>query len=237
MTPNRLTVRSEVLDEDRDVWTVPPFVESSVAGVLVLLDGEFYRERMPTLDIIERMQRANEAPAFWTVFVDQGERERRWRDTMCSVTFGRFLAGELPETIAAETGPTAAWSIGGLSLSGLQATYTAMLHPERYQRVFAQSPSFWWSDESVWVGIDRLDQLDVYVSCGLDETAVDVDHGHGLIQRVSQLGGCRAFCRALRDRGASVEYTEIPGGHDFETWTRDLPACLSLLRPGESRTG
>ncbi len=227
------TVASPALG-DRTVRLLPPVAESSQAGLLVLLDGEFYVDRMPTVDLVQQGQRSGRLARFWTLFVDAGDQPSRWRDCQCSESFAAFVANDLVAWFRAGVADVDTVAVGGLSLSGLQAAFTAVFHHEAIDRVFTQSPSFWWSDGSLGDLVagsvtSAVESVRLRISCGLDETDDDVNHGPGLHQKMSQLDGCRVVRDAFACHDVPVEYAEIPGGHDFDTWTRDLPDCLDFV--------
>ena len=130
----------------RPVELLAPAVAESGAdpGLLVLLDGEFYRDRMPTASLIADGQRAGWLRSFWTLLVPQLDQPSRWRDNQCSDAFADFPADDVLPWFGREVGAPAFVALGGLSLTGLQVAHTCLRHPARFPIGFCQSPSFWW---------------------------------------------------------------------------------------------
>lgn len=234
MSGSEHVVPSRALDESRAVWLERPTrgdVDASSADVLILLDGELYRNHMPTVRLVEEWQRARADRTLWTSFVAQGEQPARWRDLQCSEPFAAFVADELVDWVVRTIDRTPRRLVlGGLSLGGLQAAFTALRYPSRFDATFCQSPSFWWSNARFADDVREAAEVRsrFRISCGRDETESFVDHGPGLVQRMSQLEGCQLVRDAFLARGADVSYEEITGGHEYATWTREFPDCLDF---------
>ena len=111
-----------------------------------------------------------------------------------------------------------------------------MSHPGTFSRVLCLSGSFWWDDARLASMVSGFPPSPTAfrLTVGDKETATHVDHGHGLIQVRSQIDGVQAMHRALEAHGALATYSEYPGGHDAESWLRELPGDLEAVwRLGE----
>jgi enterochelin esterase-like enzyme len=99
-----------------------------------------------------------------------------------------------------------------------------------FRGALCQSASFWWSENSLIRDVLMKAQrsLRLRISCGSQETAELVDHGHGIVQRSSQLASNRVMRDALSAR-RHHSYEEFDGGHDLAAWRKDLPISLAAL--------
>lgn len=228
------SIRSQFLGNDRRVWIQLP--ETRRPQVLcVLLDGEYYVDRMHAPAIISELHRSSNCPPFAVAYVSYVDGATRWRETACNALFASFVVDELLPCLQSQVEPngTAMPTIlGGLSLTGLAAAYVALLHPERFAGVLCQSASFWWSES--WI-VDEYRGRNTIpgrfrISCGSLETTDYVEHGPGMIQTTSQLACNRAMRDLVLEKGCDVSFEEFNGGHDIASWSSDLPrSLLSLL--------
>jgi enterochelin esterase-like enzyme len=88
---------SETLKEERVVTVYTPAgydVGRQRCGVLVLLDGEAYRDEIPTPTILDDLVASRRIPPLVASLVQSGE--TRDRDLQCSAAFADSLARELP---------------------------------------------------------------------------------------------------------------------------------------------
>ncbi len=222
---------SEALGNERNIWLQEPATPGP-AELLLFLDGEYFLTHLEAPATVRALQESGALPPCWVAYVAAREREVRWPENFCSRVFARAVCDELVPQIESWVGvaPTGR-ALAGLSLTGLGAVYIALSAPARFQRVLSLSGSFWWGDgrlarelSSFPAGSTRF-----RLTVGDRETCTDVDHGHGLIQRISQVEGCRNMRDGLRDRGFMVSYAEYAGGHDVPSWRRDLAGDLRIL--------
>jgi enterochelin esterase-like enzyme len=220
--PQELRFRSRVLQNERILWLQPPPDRAAVAGLVVLLDGEYHVGPMDSPRAVAELQRAGRIPPVLAVYVSHLERDTRWRETRCNPSLAAFLADELRPWACAQanvTPPRDTSLIGGLSLTGLAAAHAALLRPEAFGAVLAQSGSFWWRDGQLAEAFRAAPRLPLrfHLSCGDRETTPYVEHGPDLTQRVSQIASNRAFRDALIAKGYPVAYVEVPGSHEPAT--------------------
>lgn len=238
LTPIQLEerhLRSAVLGNERRIWIQQPTSPTNV--LCVLLDGEYYVDRMDAPVVLRDLVAGGSIPPIAVAYVSHVDPKTRWLESFCNPRFVQFLDEELipwatNECNLSERATTIL--LGGLSLTGLAAAYAA-LHSTKVTGVFCQSASFWWND--CWLVQDVRRQvataLRLRISCGANETTEYVEHGPELIQRTSQVASNRAMRDALREKGSIVSYDEFDGGHDIESWKADLPKSIqSLLHLG-----
>lgn len=174
-TVNSETVRSQVLEEDRDFFVyLPPGYELSFGTrypVLYMLDGEvFFIENRDKSKFqwsmkrtLDRLIDEDELEKVIVVGIKSGD--HRTRDYTPSEdpilkegggleTFSSFLRDELKPYIdltyrtKTEASQTA---IAGGSLGGLASIYIGLDHPNTFSKVGAFSPSLWWDNNHALV--------------------------------------------------------------------------------------
>ena len=218
------------LRNTRSLWIHEP--EGPISAVTVFLDGEFYRERVGAVEVVEAITRQPDLPGTLFVFVSMESIASRWIECACHPPFVRFIDEELfPWLLGAYPALRDARErvVVGLSYTGLAAAYVALAAPDRFTRVVAQSGSFWWNDCWLSAHLDRLQappKARFYLDVGKRETAENVRHKEDVLQVVSQIEGVNRFRQALSRRGRAPEYVEFDGGHDFAAWRRTLPGAL-----------
>jgi enterochelin esterase family protein len=232
-------VSSAILKEERafSVYTPAGYdPHGGPYGLLILFDGEAYRDEIPTPTILDNLVASRKIHPLVALLVDSGE--TRDRDLQCSASFADFLAKELlpwarqhyrlspdPKQII----------VGGSSYGGLGAAYCAFRHPEVFGAVLSQSGSFgyypgWDSDNDrtgsspfgwlirQYVTTRKL-PIRFYLEAGLFETA--------------HAGSILAENRRMRDvleaKGYTIVYSEFAGGHEYLNWRGSLADGLVAL--------
>lgn len=232
----KVNFSSLLLGNTRTVWLLKAGkVESgSAIPLIVLLDGEYYIERMKITDLLDGLSTKGALPAANYAFVSHIDNETRWRESFCNEKFASAIATELIPLLkdVLETEPTH-YVIGGLSLTGLAAAHVALAGPIVYDGVVSQSGSFWWSNnwlpESIASFQPRATKF--RMSCGSDEVEQAVNHGNGLFQWTSQLTANEMMRDSLLRGGYVVDFDIYPGGHELARWAADLPAALRSVLP------
>lgn len=186
--------------------------------VILLLDGEVWREQFPVAAALEN--RAGVSPAH-LLFLDSGGPMQRQLDYPGSASeTGALLAAAR----AASSGvvPDIPWIVAGQSLGGLFAALAATRHPQWVRAGVAQSASLWWpSAPSPWVAKGE----------GWFEERAALADSPILIEAGTIDAGVVEFARPaaalLRAQDALIDYREHPGGHDVLWWQAALPAALT----------
>jgi enterochelin esterase-like enzyme len=231
---DEFVLRSPTLNNERRCWIQRPLAGARATAICLLLDGEYYVQRMEAPAVIAGLQESQQLPPVAVVYVSHIDGVTRWPESFCNERFARFVSEELIPwakgqiTTTAEDVPII---LGGLSLTGLAAAHTAFLYPDSFAGVLCQSASFWWSDNWLTHQFQRapLRVPPFRIFCGNLETADYVEHGPELIQRTSQLDSNRLMRDALIEHGCSISYEEFSGGHDIASWKADLPNSLQSL--------
>ena len=117
--------------------------------LLVLFDGDAYRNLIPTPTILDNLIAAHQLPPMVAVFVSNiaGSRGRE-------LLFNRAFVDAVRQSSCRGSGRTTRSRrpgknlIGGLSAGGAAATYAALLYPQVFGNVIAQSGAFTYSRNS-----------------------------------------------------------------------------------------
>ena len=228
-----LQFESTVLANSRRVWiyTPPNFKpDEGPYDLLLLFDGWEYTHWIPTPTILnnliaDRLIRPTVAAMI--------ESRDRGRELTGSSQFVTFLSDELVPFLRknyAVTSDPARTVVGGASLGGLAASYTALRKPQIFGNVLSQSGSYWWISPDDHQPKDPVREfrssphlsIRFYVEVGALEDYPDPSHP-------SQLKSNRDFCEVLQAKGYDLKYFEFNGRHEFVNWEASLPEALVLL--------
>lgn len=224
----RGTVHEHVLD-GRRVWVHTPAAGAGPYPVLVLLDGDVWKDMAPTT--MDNLVADRVVPPMVVVMPDAVDRDTRHAELACHEPFVRFLADRLLPWAQAEHGVTADPArtiIAGQSFGGLTASFAAFLAPERFGNVLSQSGSYWWSDDDPeWLtrryGAAERRPVRFYLEAGRLEWLL--------------LDENRRFAATLRDKGYDITFREFHGGHDYACWRGGLADGLIHLTRAWGRDG
>ena len=229
------TFRSVLLQNERPVWIRAPRNARTATRLTLFLDGELYRERVGAVSVIDGL--ADALADSWFVFVSTCNIDARWRECPCHRPFAGFIVEELLPWLSNRflgLGGTRENVIAGLSYTGLAAAFIALEYPHAFQRVIAQSGSFWWNDGWLTKEFNRRPVSSTpafYLDVGRRETQEYVQHRADVLQIVSQRDGVLGFRDALLERDVPVKYLEFDGGHEFAAWRQTLPGALEWALP------
>jgi enterochelin esterase family protein len=222
---------SEWLTAPRQAW-----IHASASGeakdCLLFLDGELYTERVKASERIRVAQAAGTLPALDCVYLSSVNATNRQMENICNESFASFLSVDVPRWIERTMGRYQRLFLCGLSLSALQAVFTALRFPSVFAGVLSQSPSAWWRDEwlvgsmtSAGAKASRF-----WLSVGTSEVQENVFHPPTpLIQKTSQLASVRRLAKRMTEAGHEVHCHEYDGGHDPACWNAELPQALAWL--------
>jgi len=192
--------------------------------LLVLFDGRQYAHVIPTPTILDNMIADGAIPPTVAVMIDQRERVR---ELYLNPPFSDFVAKELMPWVRARYHVTRSPReavVGGLSLGGVAAAYTAMRHPEVFGGVLSQSGAFQYGHEDPaslvrsFVKRARL-PIRFYLEAGLMEVN----------ETPSLLHENRRLRDVLEAKGYKVTYSEFNGRHDAVCWRGSLSRGLIAL--------
>ncbi|WP_158598487.1 alpha/beta hydrolase [Notoacmeibacter ruber] len=233
----RLSVRSEQLGNERDVYFYTPagFDPSHPDNLLLFVfDAEKFLKAIPTPRILDNMIAEDALPPTAAVFISPIDSTTRGKELAPNANFANFVAETLLPLAEKEFGIDATPDrtiIAGSSFGGLAATSVAWSHPDSFGNVISLSGSFWWHaddappgrDNEVAWEIARADKKDLryFLAAGLFEVG---RRGTAAILDMN---------RQLRDvlvaKGYPLFYQEYAGGHDEFMWRIALADGLLAL--------
>src|SRR5687768_15416515 len=82
---------SEILGNTRRIWFQPPPAGACAESLCVLLDGEYYVDRMDAPMTIDELQASGSVSPFATAFVSHIDGKTRWPESFCNSRFAQFL--------------------------------------------------------------------------------------------------------------------------------------------------
>jgi enterochelin esterase family protein len=242
------TIRSEILDEDRQitVYTPPGYDgKGKPAGLIIVFDAGVYGANegstlVPTPTILDNLINSGKIDAMVALLVHNTDRTR---DLACSENFAGFLATELVPWarnrfhVAKSASRT---MVAGSSFGGLISACAALYYPKIFGQVLSQSGSFWYVPGfEDGLNIPGLPTATNWVADQFKEVPqrstrfyMDV----GSFEGPGQVATNRHLRDVLLARGYEVTYREFNGGHDYVCWRGTLAdGLLALAGTGGGR--
>ena len=227
-------IDSAALGGKRDItiYTPAKYARSSKPLPFVLLfDAESYIhvDKVPT--ILDNMIAQSAIPPVIVAFVHT--KETRDADLPPNENYQRFIASELMPWVRKQypvsTDPRRN-VVGGMSLGGLAAAYTAFVHPELFGKVLAESGSFWWFPNYQTAVLPNPDEG--WLVKQFAESArkpVDFYITTGEWESTGSIWSIRMMHSVLLGKGNTVTYREVASGHDPINFQQVLPDGLAAL--------
>lgn len=217
----------------RKIWILDP-PDGEPDHIAIFLDGELYLERMDAALLIHQLQANEDIPRLACLFISYVDGAARHSDLTCSKEYSDFVTRDVMPWVRLRHPaiPEHDHFIGGVSLSGLQASYIALNQPQLFKYCLSQSGSYWWNDEWLTSQLDEFPNSETrfWSSVGDLETDVGVSHPPTpLKQKVTQVAACTRFAEGLASREIAVYQSIYNGGHDPKLWKAELPAALRWL--------
>ncbi|HZH90616.1 MAG TPA: alpha/beta hydrolase-fold protein [Pyrinomonadaceae bacterium] len=188
--------------------------------VLYLQDGSEYVTRARAAVVADRLMAEGRVAPFIIVFVDPND---RFKEYWANDKFADFMAKELVPFVDARyrTRPVReARALMGASLGGVISVWTAIRHPDVFERVAGQSTAFQIDDERVvtaLAGLEPIGQarpMKFYFDVGLLEPIWKVN------RRVRVM---------LAGKGFPVAYREAAAGHNWTSWRDQLEEAFTRV--------
>lgn len=235
-TIHRGRVDSRVLGFPLEVWCHLPAsaAERGVSGVAIFSDGDRLTSEVPLLPALDRASAAGALAPVATVLYATADPADRPRALGMNPALAGFLTDELlpwAGSFAALPTDPARRVVGGASLGGLAAADLVRRAPHVARNAIVQSGSFWWPDPAD--GAAPGEQLELWRGGGSAA-------GIRIFQEVGEfeghlLGLNREFRALAEAAGATVQYREYCGGHDFACWRVGLvDGLIALLVEGSA---
>lgn len=233
-TLTRHVVHSQILGNDRDVWTYVP-AGAEPQNLLVLFDAHAFVHDVPTPRILDNLMADGLLPNTAAVIVGNASPEARGQELPPNPKFAQFMAEELMPWVREQGLAQMARHtvVAGSSYGGLVSSYLGLTHPELFGNVLSMSGSYWWAPQGepagwmqrAWQTLPSpMPHVRFYIDAGTFEK------GRG--GREGILETSRALGDILRERGLQVTQREWVSGHDYVQWQASLGCGLvALLAP------
>ena len=233
-TLTRHVVHSQILGNDRDVWTYVP-AGAEPQNLLVLFDAHAFVHDVPTPRILDNLMADGLLPNTAAVIVGNASPEARGQELPPNPKFAQFMAEELMPWVREQGLAQMARHtvVAGSSYGGLVSSYLGLTHPELFGNVLSMSGSYWWAPQGepagwmqrAWQTLPSpMPNVRFYIDAGTFEK------GRG--GREGILETSRALGDILRERGLQVTQREWVSGHDYVQWQASLGCGLvALLAP------
>lgn len=224
-----LSIRSKILQRTHPVFVYLPagYKTSSPQHypTLYVNDGGEYISLARMTNVLDNMIADGRIPPIVTVFIDprtdirDQSTSKRMLDYTLSDSYVRFLVEELRPLIAKRYGveslPTHT-GIMGASLGGLIATYAAFKRPDVFGLSAAQSPAYWWANDSIITLIAQSPRKEV-------KFYIDTGTIHDAQEKALELKS------VLEEKGYPVHYEEHPEGHNWVNWRARISHILTYF--------
>jgi putative tributyrin esterase len=173
-----------------------------------------------------------------------------WNDP--GAKFEDYLTRDLPDHVFGKYAvDTARCAIAGLSMGGYGAVKTALRSPGRYFFAGGLSSAITATDTAWWKSLGaknpRLAQTELLAFGGAPQKFLDAQDPFQLVRTAGHstpyiylatgiedgfrtfLPAHRALTDSLRVHGVAYEYHEVPGGHTWIFWNREIQPLLARL--------
>ncbi len=225
------SINSEILKEERNISVYVPHnysEEGEPYGVLVLNDGFEFINILNGLNVLDNLIYSQKIPPVIAVFIDATK--DRGENLKCNDTFTNFIAEEVIDFIKDRYNISDDYSknvIGGYSLGGLAASYSALKYPNIFGNVLSESGSYWYKEDGyddskyTWMSNEfrKVEKLPIkfYINVGSIEPKKSMQDTNINLKDT------------LIDLGYKVFFEEFGSGHDYLCWGEYLARGLIYL--------
>ena len=180
---------------------------------IYITDGQWYLKPGGMAEILDREITAGNIEPVIAVFIDSRNPDdlaenRRNQEFMCNEKYVAFVTGELIPAVSASYPVSEERQqrvIAGMSFGGLNAACFGLMASNWFGGIGMQSPA---NDQHLKVLDELYDDR--------DPTPVKMFFSVGT--RRDNTKAARRFHRTLERKGYTVNYVEVPHGHDWSNW-------------------
>ncbi len=223
-----LHVASNILGFTHPVYVYRPAEVDRGKGsypTIVVTDGGEFLTLGRMNAVLDNLIAERRIPRVFALFVDprtnpeDPSSNKRMSEYAMNDEFVSFLADEVLPLVRKKypiaTAPDSV-AISGASMGGLIATYAALRRPDVFGLCAAQSPSYWWKNDSIITMVRQglREPVRIYLDTGVLRDA----------QKES-----RAMRAALQQKGYVYSYAEYPEGHNWANWRARIATFLTFF--------
>jgi enterochelin esterase-like enzyme len=236
----KFAIDSRVLAGKRGVTVYTPAAYASNSKALpfiLLFDAEAYLDVVAAPTILDNMISQSVIPPAVVAFVhSEGTRDQ---DLPPNADFQAFIGSDLMPWVRQRyriAKDPKLNIVGGSSLGGLAAAYTAFVHPDMFGKVLSQSGSYWWD-------ANYLNEVLPSANAGwmvkqFAEAAPKPIRFYMVVgswEAAGMVSSTRILHSVLMGKGNEVTYREVTAGHNYENIQQTLPDALIALLGGRKR--
>lgn len=224
-----LGIQSKILRRSHPLFVyLPPDYGTSRKNrypSIYVTDGGEYLTLAKMKNVLDNLIADNRIRPVIAIFLDprtdisNAETNMRMKDYALSDSFVTFVTKEVRPTLLKKyrinpRPPDTA--IMGASLGGLISTYAAFTRPDIFGLCAAQSPSYWWKNDTVITMVARSPRKNIrfYLDTG---TIHDAQEKARLMKSV------------LLEKGYLVHYEEHPESHNWANWRARISHILTYF--------
>lgn len=223
---------SQRLGNSRNVWVIETGAPSADRPLAILLDGQFWANKMPIAGPLQQLTQDGALPSAVYLLVDVIDTAHRSSELPCNPYFWLAVQEELlpqMQAIAPFTADPQRTLVAGQSFGGLSAIYAALHWPQRFGAAISQSGSFWWPQRALVAEEQKPGWLNRKVAGGLGKgTSLKLFIEAGSRERLV-LAANDDIQQRLTEAGHQVSYRIVEGGHDALCWRGGLLDGLKTL--------
>ena len=226
-----LYIESRHLNRTHPVFVYRPVNTTSMKELpsVYVLDGQDYLTFARMNNILDNLIAARKIVPVTAIFIEPRtdpnnfHSNHRMTDYAASDTFIQFLEKELIPFIASRypvDGKISRRLIMGESMGGLMATFTVLKQPDLFVNAAAQSPAFLQADGAVSKLLKQLTTTNVrvWIDTGtINDTQTEA----------------AAISALLWQKGATVQFSKYPEGHNWSNWRARIKNILEYFFPME----
>lgn len=218
----KINFNSKVLNKSFNIYIYLPygFNKNKTYGMLVLNDGYEYLNILNGNIVLDNLISDNLIKPIIGVFIEADK--ERGVYFKCNDKYTKFLGEELPKFIKTIFNISFCSSdniIGGYSLGGLLASYTAIMYPNIFGNVISQSGSYWYNKDNIekghiwindFVSSKPKENIKFYINVGKIEP------------KKTMIESNLKFKDKLIELGYDVYFEFFNSGHDYLCWGETL---------------
>ncbi|MFB5949204.1 Enterochelin esterase [Klebsiella pasteurii] len=225
----RHQLRSDFLQNTREVLIYRPRLPQPARWTLLLFDGKTYQHEYRLANVLDALIASHRLPPINVVFIDSLDHSRRAKELPPNPHFADFMAHELLPWLRRQGLSLSRQKtvVAGSSYGGLAASWVALRYPRQFGNVLSLSGSYWWApqgEEASWLTRQYQQSPRYPVRFWLQAGKFETSGPDGGIY-----ANTLEFERVLKEKGYTVSFHPSSSGHDYAAWCEALVSGMRDL--------
>lgn len=225
----RHQLRSDFLQNTREVLIYRPRLPQPARWTLLLFDGKTYQHEYRLANVLDALIASHRLPPINVVFIDSLDHSRRAKELPPNSHFADFMAHELLPWLRRQGLSLSRQKtvVAGSSYGGLAASWVALRYPRQFGNVLSLSGSYWWApqgEEASWLTRQYQQSPRYPVRFWLQAGKFETSGPDGGIY-----ANTLEFERVLKEKGYTVSFHPSSSGHDYAAWCEALVSGMRDL--------